>query len=353
MARCSLTPPGMRLRGNIWVAEDAKIDTLDEIEGPAVIGEDVHIDSGAKLLPHTVLGDHSVLRRGCQVVSSVLSENVYVASGAVVTGAILGNGVEVRENAHIAQGAVVGDRTSIGRGAVVGNNVKIYPFKNIEAGSEVRSSLVWETRGPSTLFGRNGVRGLANVDLTPEMAMRLAMSYGTTLSKGALVTVSRDAHEASRVVAGAMVSGLNATGVSVRDLTVATPAVNRCDIWAGNAVGSLHVQMSAGSPEHMEILFSEPPGAPIDSRRERTIENHYFREDFRRALPEEMGDVLYPGDAWETYAALLLDHLDGAAIRKRRPRLVLDMALPSSAPLLPTFLERLGAEVVMVGTAGS
>jgi mannose-1-phosphate guanylyltransferase/phosphomannomutase len=351
--KVQLTPPGMRLRGNIWVAEDAKVEALDEIEGPAVIGADVHVDSGAQVLAHTILGDHTVLRRGCQVVGSVLGDNVYIASGAVVAGAILGNGVEVRENAHVAQGAVVGDRTSIGRGAAVGNNVKIYPFKNIEAGSEVRSSVVWETRGPSTLFGRNGVRGLANVDLTPEMAMRLAMSYGTTLSKGAVVTASRDAHEVCRVVAGAIVNGLNATGVSVRDLTVATPAVNRCDLRAGNSVGSVHVQMSAGSQEHMEILFSEPPGAPIDSRRERTIENHYFRQDFRRALPEEMGNVLYPVDAWDTYAALLLDHLDAAAIGARRPRLVLDMVLPSSVPLLAATLERLGAEVVMVAVSGT
>jgi mannose-1-phosphate guanylyltransferase/phosphomannomutase len=348
-----LTPPGVRLRGNIWVARAAEVDALDEIKGPAVIGEDVRIDPGAQVLPHTVLGDHTVLRRGCQVVGSVLGENVYVASGAVVAGAILGNGVEVRENAHIAQGAVVGDRSTVGRGAVVANNVKIYPFKNIEAGSEVRSSLVWETRGPSTLFGRNGVRGLANVDLTPEMAIRLAMSYGTTLSKGAVVTASRDMHEASRVVQRAMVSGLNSTGVTVRDLTAATPAVNRSDLKAGNAAGSIHVQMSAYAPEHMEILFSEPPGVPIDSRRERTIENHYFREDFRRAPFEEMGEVLYPPGVWDTYATLLLDNWDTAAIRKRQPRLVLDFASPSSAPFFPSIVEKLGVEVITVTTANA
>jgi mannose-1-phosphate guanylyltransferase / phosphomannomutase len=348
-----LTPPGGRLRGNIWVAQTAEVEALDEIKGPVVIGEDVRIDPGAQVLPHTVLGDHTVLRRGCQVVGSVLGENVYVASGAVVTGAILGNGVEVRENAHVAQGAVVGDRSSVGRGAVIANNVKVYPFKTIEAGSEVRSSLVWETRGPSTLFGRNGVRGLANVDLTPEIAMRLAMSYGTTLGNGAVVTASRDMHEASRIVQRAMLSGLNSTGINVRDLSAATPAVNRSDLKAGNAAGSIHVQMSADAPEHMEILFSEPPGVPLDSRGERTIENHYFREDFRRASIDEMGEVVYPPGVWDVYAALLLDHWDTAAIRKRQPRLVLDFASPSTAPFFPTIVEKLGVEVITVTTARS
>lgn len=350
--KVQLTLPGVRLRGNIWVAEAAEVEALDEIKGPTVIGDDVRIDPGAQVLDHTVLGDHTVLRSGCQVVGSVLGENVYVSSGAVVTGAVLGNGVEVRENAHIAEGAVVGDRSSVGRGAVVGNNVKVYPFKAIEAGSEIRSSLVWETRGPSTLFGKNGVRGLANVDLTPEMALRLAMSYGTMLAKGTFVTASRDTHEASRVIQRAMVSGLNSAGVHVRDLTTATPAVNRSDLKAGNAVGSVHVQMSVDSPEHMEVLFSDPPGVPIDSRRERTIENHYFREDFRRAPLEEMGEVVYPPGVWETYAALLVSHWDTAAIRRRQPRLVLDLASSTSAPLFPSVVDRLGVEVIAVTTPG-
>ena len=129
----------------------------------------------------------------------MLGENVYVASGAIVSGAVLGNAVEVHENAHIAEGVVVGDRSIIGRNAVVANNVKIYPFKSVEPGSTVRSSIVWETRGPSTLFGRNGVRGLVNVDVTPETAMRLAMSYGTLITKGTYVTTSRDTHQACRV----------------------------------------------------------------------------------------------------------------------------------------------------------
>jgi mannose-1-phosphate guanylyltransferase/phosphomannomutase len=157
------------------------------------------------VLAHTVLGDNTVVRAGAQIVGSVLGENAYVASGATIEGAVLGDGVEVHENAHISDGAVVGDRSVIGRNAVVANNVKVYPFKNIDPGSTVRSSIVWETRGPSTLFGRDGVRGLANVDLTPEMAMRLAMAYGSLLTKGAYVTTSRDTHSACRVIKRAII----------------------------------------------------------------------------------------------------------------------------------------------------
>ncbi len=345
-----LTPPGVRLRGNIWVGQGASLESLDDVEGPAVIGANARIEAAASVLSHSILGDNTVVRAGAQIGDSVLGENVYLASGSVVTGAVLGNAVEVHENANIAEGVVIGDRSVIGRNAVVANKVKVYPFKNVEPGSTVRSSIVWETRGPSTLFGRSGVSGLANVDLTPEMAMRLAMCYGTLLTKGAYVTTSRDTHQACRVFKRAIISGLNATGINVRDLTTAPLAVNRFDIKGGNAIGGIHVQISLENPEIIEILFSEPPGVPIDGRRERAIENHYFREDFRRAPFEEMGQVMYPPRAIETYTNSLLENWNTVAIRGRQPRLVLDYSSSAPAFFFSATLDKLGVETIALNT---
>jgi mannose-1-phosphate guanylyltransferase/phosphomannomutase len=348
--KIQLTPPGVRLRGNIWIAQGVSLESLEDVEGPAVIGENVRIDARGRVLAHTVLGANTVVRTGAQVGGSVLGEHVYVASGAVVNGAVLGNGVEVHQNAHIADGAVVGDQSVIGRNAVVANNVKVYPFKNIEPGSTVRSSIVWETRGPSTLFGRNGVRGLANVDITPETAMRLAMAYGTLVTKGGYVTTSRDTHSCSRVFKRAIISGLNSTGINVRDLTTAPLAVNRFDVKGGNAVGAIHVQMSLENPEHVEVLFSEPPGVPVDNKRERAIENHYFREDFRRAHFEEMGQVVYPPRVIETYTNSLLENWNTVAIRGRQPRLVLDYSSSAPAFFFSATLDKMGVETIALNT---
>ena len=348
-----LTPPGVRLRGNVWVEHGASIDSLDEVEGPAVIGANARIEPGARVGAHTVLGSNAVIKTGAQVADSVLGENVYLASGAVVNGAILGNGVEVHENANIAEGAVVGDRSIVGRNAVVANNVKIYPFKNIEPGSAVRSSIVWESRGPSTLFGRNGVRGLANVDVTPELAMRLAMAYGTVIAKDSHVTTSRDTHHACRVFKRAIISGLNSTGVNVRDLTVATVAINRFDIKSGAAVGGIHVQMSLDDPDQIEILFSESPGVPLDGKKERAVENLFFREDFRRASFEEMGMVLYPPRAIETYTNSLLENWNTLAIRSRQPRLVIDYSASAPAFFFSNTLDKLGVETVSINAGSS
>ena len=84
--------------------------------------------------------------------------------------------------------------------AVINPGVKVYPFKTVENGAVVNSSIVWESRGARTLFGRRGVHGLANVDITPELTIRVAMAYGTALKKGATVTTSRDTSRTSRAL---------------------------------------------------------------------------------------------------------------------------------------------------------
>ena len=52
--------------------------------------------------------------------------------------------------------------------------VRIYPYKEVETGAQLFESLIWESRGTTRIFGKNGVAGLVNVDLTPDVAVRLA-----------------------------------------------------------------------------------------------------------------------------------------------------------------------------------
>ena len=58
------------------------------------------------------------------------------------------------------------------------------PFKTIEAGAFVNTSVIWESRGQAHLFGARGVSGILNVEITPELAVRLAGAYATTLEEG-------------------------------------------------------------------------------------------------------------------------------------------------------------------------
>ena len=80
----------------------------------------------------------------------------------------------------------------------------------------------------SRLFGTDGVRGVANVELTPELSFKLGLYGGAVLSNGAKgkVIVGRDTRQSGDMLQAALSSGLMATGLDVVDLgVVPTPAV--------------------------------------------------------------------------------------------------------------------------------
>lgn len=342
--------PGIKLRENIYIGEKLNLDSLDNIRGPALIGNYAKIDSEAKIQPYSILGNNVVVKDNAETDHCVIDSNTYLGSGAKVSGSIIGKNCDIKPAAHIYSNAAIGDECSIGDHSMIASNVKIYPFKVIEAGAHVYSSIIWEWRALSTLFGKDGVSGLVNVDITTELALKLAMAYGTTLDKGDQVCCSRDEHPASRMIKRAIMAGLNSTGVNVRDLRVTPASVNRFELKNGHAAGGIHVRVSAWHPEVIQILFFEPPGSPIGGGAERDIEKYFNRHDYRRAFYTEIGKIMYPARATEEYVEGLLSNWDVDKIRGRRFRFVMDHSYSSASLIASRLLSKLGAEIISLNT---
>src|SRR4030066_1598719 len=76
------------------------------------------------------------------------------------------------------------------------------------------------------LFGTNGIRGLVNVELTPEMAIKIGASIGTFFGKEKNLLLGFDARTSGPMFARAVTSGLTATGCNVYFAGMApTPAL--------------------------------------------------------------------------------------------------------------------------------
>lgn len=348
--KVSVNIPGIRLREDIYIGEKLNLDSLDNIRGPALIGNYAKIDSEAKIQPYSILGNNVVVKDNAETDHCVVDSNTYIGSGAKVSGSIIGKNCDIKPAAHIYSNAAIGDECSIGDHSMIASNVKVYPFKVIEAGAQVYSSIIWEWRALSTLFGKDGVSGLVNVDITAELALKLAMAYGTTLDKGDQVCCSRDEHPASRMIKRAIMAGLNSTGVNVRDLRVTPASVSRFELKNGHAVGGIHVRVSAWHPEVIQILFFEPPGSPIGGDTERDIEKYFNRHDYRRAFYTEIGNIMYPARSTEEYVQGLLETWDVDRIRQRHFRFVMDHSYSSASLIASRMLSKLGAEIISLNT---
>jgi mannose-1-phosphate guanylyltransferase/phosphomannomutase len=342
--------PGFALGEGIWLGEGAEVDPEARIDGPVVIGENCRIEAGAHLREYTVLGANVVVKEGAFLQRCVVHDNAYIGPMTNLRGCVIGKNTDIRRGARLEEGVVVGDDCSIGNDAVVNPDVKIYPFKTVEAGAIITTSIIWESKGVRTLFGAQGVSGLINVDITPEIVVRLAMAYASTLKKGSTVTSSRDATRAARAMKRAVIAGLNMSGIHCYDLELTPVPVARYYTRTRRSQGGMMLRTALHDPQSLQITFINPDGIDLDPGAQRKIERAFYREEFRRAYAGELGELHYPPHALEYYTEGLVARIDTEAIKEARLKLVLDYAYGSTALVLPSIFGRLNCEILAVNS---
>ncbi|MCU4184707.1 NTP transferase domain-containing protein [Acidiferrimicrobium sp. IK] len=345
--------PGFRLGEGIWLGEGSELDPAATVRGPAIIGDYCRVEAGADLGEYTVLGSNVRVGADAFLERSVVHDNVYLGPGVRLRGAVVGRSSDLRRGARLEEGVVLGDECFVGEHAVINPGVKVYPFKTVEHGAIVNSSIVWESRGARNLFGRLGVAGLANVDISPELAVRLAMAYGTTMKKGSTVVASRDTSRAARVLKRAIMVGLNSAGIDVADLEVATVPVTRFGVRNERGAGGFTVRLAPDDPQSVVIRFFDSEGIDISETAQKKVERLFYREDFRRSLAGEIGDLRYPLRVAESYTNVLVDQIDLAAVRSAHFKVVLDYAYGAAGFVMPNVLSKLGAEVLSINPYAS
>jgi mannose-1-phosphate guanylyltransferase/phosphomannomutase len=188
--------------------------------------------------------------------------------------------------------------------------------------------------------------GLVNVDLTPEVAVRIAAALGTALKRGARIVASRESAPACRMIKRAMISGFTSTGVDVADLRVLPAAVARHLLKSEGYEAGFHVGTNQTDPEVVQIRFFEQPGIQLSPGLQKEIEKNFTRGELRRVAFGDTGDITYPARVRESYAQDLLAGVDVEAIRTRGYRLVVDYGFSAASFVLPLVLGPLGVEAV-------
>jgi mannose-1-phosphate guanylyltransferase/phosphomannomutase len=340
--------PGQRTEGpghTVWLDEGARVDYTARLHGPVIIGRGAQVSPGARLA-NSVVGPGAVIHAGADIEGSVLWNGVEVGPGAVIKEAIVGRKAVIRANAFLAEGVVIGDFCRIGESSVVKANAKVWPYKEVEDGATLAMSLVWGERWSRSLFGRYGVSGLANIEISPEFAAKLAAAFGATVGRRRTVITSRDHHKASRMINRALMTGFLSVGVDVQDLGVAPTPVARYQIPALGLAGGTHVRRSPYDPQLLDIKFFDHRGLECAPDREKAVERQFFTEDFYRASMEETGVLSFPHAGTDRYRDGLLKSVNPEVIRRAGLRMVLDYAFGSASSIFPSVLGALGVEVI-------
>ncbi|MFD8812978.1 phosphoglucosamine mutase [Streptomyces sp. NPDC059627] len=207
------------------------------------------------------------------------------------------------------------------------------------------------------LFGTDGVRGVANADLTAEMALGLSVAAAHVLAEAGTfeghrptAVVGRDPRASGEFLEAAVVAGLASAGVDVLTVGVLpTPAV----AFLTGALGAdLGVMLSASHNAMPDngIKFLARGGHKLDDELEERIEavyeSHRHGEPWERPTGAGVGRVRPYDEGSEQYVTHLLgvlpNRLDGLKI-------VLDEAHGAAAGVSPEVFRRAGAELVTIG----
>jgi mannose-1-phosphate guanylyltransferase/phosphomannomutase len=339
---------GYEVSPGIWIGEGTEVDPEALLTGPVFIGRNAKVEGGAELSESTVLGDNVIVKSGAQLRRAVVHDNAFVGPQARLRGCVVGKHTDVMRAVRIEEGVVVGESCTIEQEAFLSSGVLVYPSKTIEAGAVVSSNVVWESRGAAALFGPRGVSGLVNVEITPEYVVQVLTAYATTLRKGSVVTVSSDASRACRAFKRAVNAALTCSAIDVRDLEVVPLPVTRFETARSDASGGVALRTSPADGQALDIVILDAEGADISPVVRRAIERTFSRQEFRRAFPEQIGQLSFPARVLETYTQALLATIDTSGVAEARLKVVVDTCGGSAALVLPTLLGHLGLDVLTI-----
>lgn len=335
----------------LWVGQNTYIEPSAIIETPAVIGDNCRIGARVQIEAGTVIGDNVTIASDANLKRPIVWNGAVIGEEAHLSACVISRGTRVDRRAHVLEAAVVGSLSTVGEEAQISPGVRVWPSKKIESGAILNINLIWGNTAQRNLFGQRGVQGLANIDITPEFAVKLGAAYGSILKPGSQVTVSRDQRNISRMVTRSLIAGLMSVGVDIQNLDATAIPMARTVIPTMSVAGGIHVRVHPDRPDYILIEFMDTKGINISKSLEKKIEGAYFKEDMRRAQIHEIGDVSYPSQVIDGYCKAFekLLHID--TIRNSRAKVVIDYVYAVSGAVLPQMLDKFGADAVVLNAS--
>jgi len=187
-------------------------------------------------------------------------------------------------------------------------------------------------------FGSSGIRGLANVQVTPELALHVGQIVGELYNS---VVVGRDPRTTGPMLASALIGGvLSAGGDAIDAGLVATPTLARgaADYGCGVVITASH-----NPAPYNGIKLWNPDGMAFDERQQEEIEAALDAGRYRASAWDAVGRLSTRDD-------LVAEHIDAilGEIGHVKLRVVVDCACGATATITPFLLREMGCDVVAI-----
>jgi len=202
------------------------------------------------------------------------------------------------------------------------------------------------------IFGTDGVRGIANKELTPELALKLGKAGGLFLKEKSkkeenfFVLIGKDTRISGSMLESALIAGFNSVGVNIIKLgIISTPAVSFLTD-STDAIGGVMISASHNPIEDNGIKFFSSQGFKLTDQEELKIEEYILDE--KRITPPvgtEVGDIIKREKLLHQYLDYITETVDSSFAGYK---IVLDCANGAAYDIAPQVFNKLGAEVIAI-----
>lgn len=202
------------------------------------------------------------------------------------------------------------------------------------------------------LFGTDGIRGRANIWLTPELAFRIGRAAAAYLGgdRGGTILIGRDTRLSGAMLEGALASGIASVGLDVRLAgIITTPGL----AWLTKNSGAIAGAMISASHNPMEdngIKFVGSQGFKLEDSQEQAIEDLYFRDldNLPRPTGEKVGRIFRDETIIKKYCDFLLSTIE---VPLAGIKIIVDCANGSASGIARDLFAAAGAQVETIHAA--
>ncbi len=197
------------------------------------------------------------------------------------------------------------------------------------------------------LFGTNGIRGLVNKELTPQMAIKIGSAIGTFFQRGNLI-VGYDARTSGPMFAKAVIAGLNASGCNVLFVGMSPTPALQFAVRNHKMNGAVIITASHNPPEYNGIKVIWKDGIELSREQEIEIEDTYFNEKIHHAEWCNLGTTRALHGVIDDYVEAIKKHVDVSEIAKKEYHVIIDPGNSVGSLAAPRLLRELGCKVTTI-----
>ncbi len=196
-----------------------------------------------------------------------------------------------------------------------------------------------------SLFGTNGIRGILNETLDPELAYKLGMATGSYFDSNE-IAIANDNRTSSILLKQMASAGVINSGKDVIDLGLfPTPGLQvYCKI---KGIPGIMITASHNPPEFNGLKLVRPDGLHPNKEEEDKIERIITGDLALKTTWDFVGKVKND-DGTEIYINSILRHIRGATIRSARLRILVDLASSVATRTTPLLLSNLGVKYISI-----